>query len=63
MDASLLNFLLAHEMRIALQTAGEIFPKENVLDRCKCLRFGRYERMTDNEVQDAIALDTAWRKF
>jgi hypothetical protein len=58
MNASLLRFLLEHEMRIALQTADEFFPIETPEEICKCLKLGRYNRITDDsELKEVVSLD------
>lgn len=65
MNSSLLRYLLEHEIRIAIQTANEYFPKEFLENRCKCLRLGNYNNISDafDLEDDIISLDTAWRKF
>jgi hypothetical protein len=59
----MLRFLAQHEIRIALQTVDEYFPKITFFERCKCLRLGRYQDMFEERPDRNEAVDVAWKKF
>jgi len=66
MQVSLIRWFLQHEIRIAIETAGEYFKKEFNEPRCKCLRLGNYNNISDAfdmEADDVISLGRVERKF
>jgi hypothetical protein len=63
MNLSLLRFLLEHEIHIAIQTAGEYFPCEDLKTKCRCLRFGMFENLAEDRPDMNEAVNAAWEKF
>lgn len=62
MNADLLRMFLRVDLESAFYWAGKLDAQPEV-KICKCLRFGRFESLVEDEENDIQSLDNAWVKY